>query len=90
MHRRPNANELPGKITLVAEALADQQRGGAIIIIASAIGSNLSAGLVAGHRLLSAPAPVRTGRPCEALCRVRRPGCARRRAGLGTVGSDLY
>ncbi len=43
----------------VGEALADQQRGGAIMLIASAI-AYLSAGLVAGHRLLSAPAPVRT------------------------------
>ena len=43
----------------LSEALADQQRGGAIMIIASAI-AYLIAGLVAGHRLLSTPAPLRT------------------------------
>lgn len=44
-----------------AEALADQQRGGALMLVVSAV-VYLTAGVLSGQRLLQPTAPVRAGR----------------------------
>lgn len=46
----------------VAGALADQQRGGALMLVVSAA-VYVIAGVLAGHRLLRGPAPLQVARP---------------------------